>query len=145
MTHRVSGKVGWAKRGLVRACPPLHLPRGHGARRARLCPPYRVVSQTFRRMALHLPARIEGRAAAPILAAFRPLFCWSSVGPTGIPSDHAYRLLASRTKQARLVSRTKGCAPNASSVECSGEVKYPKFDFLLLQPDSLQIGMRVAN
>jgi len=58
-----------------------------------------------------------------------------------MPFDHAYRLLASRTKQARLVSRTKGCAPNASTVECSGEVRYPKFDFLFLRPDSLQIGM----
>jgi hypothetical protein len=32
--------VGWAKRGLVRACPPPRRPRGHGARRVRLCPPY---------------------------------------------------------------------------------------------------------
>jgi hypothetical protein len=41
--------------------------------------------------------------------------------------------------------RTKGCAPNASTVECSGEVRYLKFDFLFLQPDPLEIGMRVDN
>src|ERR1035438_621720 len=58
----------------------------------------------------------------------------------GIPFDHAYRLLALRTKHVRLASCTKGCAPNAPTVEGSCEVRYPKFDFLFLQPDSLEIG-----
>jgi hypothetical protein len=45
----------------------------------------------------------------------------------------------------RLASCTKGCAPNAPTVEGGYEVRYPKFDFLFLQPDSLEIGTRVAN
>src|ERR1035438_10318485 len=82
------------------------------------------------------------RAATLIFATFRPLFRLGGRWSASIPFDHAYCLLASCTKHVRLASRTKGCAPNASTVACSGEVRYPKFDFLFLQPDSPEIGMR---
>jgi hypothetical protein len=74
----------------------------------------------------------RGRISRAFYGAFRPLLWRGGRWPTGIPFAHADRPLASRTKQVRLASRTKGCAPNASTVECSGEVRYPEYDFLFL-------------
>jgi hypothetical protein len=61
-------------------------------------------------------------------------------GRPDIPFDHAYRVLASRAKHVRLASRTKGCAPNAPTFECSSEVSYAQVEFLSLRRVWLELG-----